>query len=224
MLVGLGHLDLVCSDVERSLAFYRGGLRRARARGPGAVPGRARRDDPLPALPEGRVGLDRSAPGAEGAGVRALRGRAPPFRARGRARRRRRARPRGGASRPGPRSCTHRGSGRSTTATTTRRSSSTPTASGSRSPRAGTPAWARRRSDPSGEPRRDPSGGSHRRVRFAGSTRPNGTRGRFGLDNRGTHVPPYGLDMAAETGTQAIDRAAELLVSVVESNAAARGR
>src|SRR5438105_13356388 len=33
---------------------------------------------------------------------------------------------------------------------------------------------------------------------------------------RGTDVPQYGL-MAAETGTQAIDRAAQLLVRVVES-------
>src|SRR3954452_21717220 len=46
-------------------------------------------------------------------------------------------------------------------------------------------------------------------------TTPNLGFARMRLDKRGTRVPPYGR--MAEAGTQAIDRAAELLVSVVES-------
>jgi DNA-binding IclR family transcriptional regulator len=41
--------------------------------------------------------------------------------------------------------------------------------------------------------------------------------GDWRLDNRGTRVPQYG-HVATETGTQAIDRAADLLVSVVEAS------
>jgi hypothetical protein len=57
VLAGLGHLDLVCRDLERSLAFY------AAVFGPGAatagdVPRRARRADPLPALPNSSVELE----------------------------------------------------------------------------------------------------------------------------------------------------------------------
>jgi IclR family transcriptional regulator, acetate operon repressor len=39
----------------------------------------------------------------------------------------------------------------------------------------------------------------------------------YPLDRRGTHVPQYGIAVNAATGTQAIERAAQLLVDVVEA-------
>ena len=142
LLVGLGHVDLVCRDLERSLAFYARRLRAARPRGAvRSFDGERGEQIHYLRFPARRLRLARPAAGARATqefelyapGLHHL---ALAVETRGR--RRRRA---CGAVEPrARRCCTRRACGRSTTRSTTRRSSSIRTASGSRSPRAKTRA------------------------------------------------------------------------------------
>jgi hypothetical protein len=140
VIIGLGHVDLVCGDLERSLAFYL------------AVFGPLGLEEPVlfdgeqgeaihylrfPGAGSGSLGLRQAveeqtfelyAPGLHHLALAVE------------------TRPTSTSPTPeprprAPRCCTRRGSSRSTTRTTTRRSSSTRTASGSRSPRVAMPAF-----------------------------------------------------------------------------------
>ena len=219
MLVGLGHVDLVCRDLptrrSRSTARSSG---RSGLEAPAALRGRARRADPLSPLPRAGLRLDRPAAGARGAAVRAVRARPAPSRARGRDAGRRRPRPRRSRGRR------RRGAARAAAL-------------------AAVPPGLLR--DVLPRPGRLPARGrSSRDARFGRTGHP--LVARMSSARRGQVAEPFAVhdesvsgergvtsavltlttvehmfhhmgEMAAESGTQAIDRAAELLVSVVES-------
>ena len=191
MIVGLGHVDLVCRDLARSLAFMppssgRSGSRRRSSSTASAASRSTTCAFPWPGPARsgcGRRSRRRSSSSTR-LGFTISRSRSS-LRVTSMSRMRL-------PSRLERRSCMRRACGRSTTRRTTQRSSTIPTASGSRS-RARATRGGRNRVDAGPRRRQNPYG---------------------------TLVPR--CEMADATGTQAIDRAAQLLVRVVESCAAAR--
>jgi catechol 2,3-dioxygenase-like lactoylglutathione lyase family enzyme len=71
VIVGIGHVDLVCRDLERSLEFYAAVLGPLGPQEPALFEGE-RGEAAYYVLPGGGLGCDRTEAGARGARVRAL--------------------------------------------------------------------------------------------------------------------------------------------------------